>query len=54
MKTAAAAVAYLLVNAWIARAGLDELTAIVYGAELPNDLAASMAAIIAAAGGGTA
>ena len=41
-------------NAWIARADLEELPAIVYGAELPKDLAASMAAIIAAAGGGTA
>ena len=41
------------VNAWIARAGLDEVEAITYGAELPEDLAASMAAIIEAAGGGT-
>ena len=41
-------------NAWIARADLEELPAIIYGAELPKDLAASMAAIIAAAGGGTA
>lgn len=41
-------------NAWIARAGLDELPAITYGAELPKDLAASMAQIIAAAGGGAA
>ena len=41
-------------NAWIARADLEELPAIVYGAELPKDLAASMAAIIAAAGGGAA
>ena len=40
------------VNAWIARAGLDELDAITYGAELPADLAASMAEIIEAAGGG--
>lgn len=40
------------VNAWIKRAGLDELPAITYGAELPADLAASMAAIIEAAGGG--
>lgn len=39
------------VNAWIKRAGLDELLAITYGAELPADLAASMAEIIAAAGG---
>ena len=42
------------VNAWIKRAGLDELPAITYGAELPADLAASMAAIIEAAGGGEA
>lgn len=41
------------VNAWIARAGLDEVETITYGAELPEDLAASMAAIIEAAGGGT-
>lgn len=40
------------VNAWIARAGLDDLAAITYGTELPADLAASMAAIIEAAGGG--
>ena len=40
------------VNAWIARADLAELDSIKYGAELPADLAASMAAIIAAAGGG--
>ena len=39
------------VNAWIARAGLDELDAIEYGAELPADLAASMAQIIQEAGG---
>ena len=39
------------VNAWIARAGLDELAAIEYGAELPADLAASMAKIIQEAGG---
>ena len=37
--------------AWIARAGLDELAAIEYGAELPADLAASMAQIIQEAGG---
>lgn len=41
-------------NAWIARAGLDELPGILYGAELPKDLAASMAQIIAAASGGAA
>ena len=39
------------VNAWIARAGLDELAAIEYGAELPADLAASMAQIMQEAGG---
>lgn len=39
-------------NAWIARAGLDELEEISYGAELPADLAESMAAMIEAAGGG--
>lgn len=38
-------------NVWIARAALDELAGIVYGAALPEDLAASMAAIMAAAGG---
>jgi len=42
------------VNAWIKRAGLEELAAITYGAELPPDLAASMAEIIEAAGGETA
>ena len=40
------------VNAWIKRAELEELAGIVYGAELPKDLADSMAAIISAAGGG--
>lgn len=39
------------VNAWIKRATLDELDAITYGADLPADLAASMAEVIAAAGG---
>ena len=39
------------VNAWIARADLAELENITYGAELPEDLAASMAAIMNAAGG---
>lgn len=39
------------VNAWIKRATLEELPAITYGAELPADLAESMAEIIAAAGG---
>lgn len=40
------------VNAWIRRAGLEELAGIVYGAALPEDLAAGMAEIIKAAGGG--
>lgn len=40
------------VNAWIGRADLEELMGIVYGAELPEDLAASMAAVINAAGDG--
>ena len=39
------------VNAWIKRAGLEELEGIAYGAELPADLAESMAAILAMAGG---
>lgn len=38
-------------NAWIRRAGLEELAGIAYGAALPEDLAQSMAAIISAAGG---
>jgi len=38
-------------NAWIRRADLGELAGIAYGAALPEDLAASMAAIISAAGG---
>ena len=38
-------------NAWIKRAGLDEIPAIVYGADLPAGLAASMAALIEKAGG---
>lgn len=38
-------------NAWIRRAGLEELAAIAYGGSLPEDLAANMAAILAAAGG---
>ena len=42
------------VNAWIKRAGLEELQGITYGAELPADLAENMAAIIQAAGGGAA
>ena len=39
-------------NAWIRRAELEELSAITYGAALPEDLAESMEAILAAAGGG--
>ncbi len=38
-------------NAWIKRADLEELKGITYGAELPEDLTRSMAAIISAAGG---
>lgn len=38
-------------NAWIGQAGLEELAGITYGAALPADLRASMAAIMAAAGG---
>ena len=41
-------------NAWIKRATLEQLDGIAYGAELPEDLAQSMGAILAAAGGGTA
>lgn len=37
-------------NAWIQRATLKQLDGITYGAELPKDLADSMAAILAAAG----
>ena len=40
------------VNAWIMRAVLEELAGIVYGAALPEELAAGMAEIIRAAGGG--
>lgn len=39
------------VNVWIRRAGLEELAGITYGAALPEDLAASMAEIMAVAGG---
>ena len=39
------------VNAWIARAEVEELDGIVYGAELPEDLAANMAAILEAGRG---
>ena len=42
------------VNAWIMRAELDELMGIVYGAELPQDLAERMTAIISAAQTGAA
>ena len=38
-------------NAWIRRAGLEELVGVSYGADLPEDLAAGMAAILAATGG---
>ena len=41
------------VNAWIARAGLEELEGITYGAALPEDLAVHMAGVLAAAGGDT-
>ncbi len=39
-------------NAWIARADLEELGHITYGAQLPEDLAAHMAEVISKAGGG--
>ena len=42
------------VNAWIMRAELKELMDIVYGAELPQDLAERMTAIISAAQTGAA
>lgn len=38
-------------NAWIARADLDELGRISYGATLPDDLGTHMAEVIASAGG---
>lgn len=41
-------------NAWIKRATLKQLASITYGAELPKDLAESMAAILAAAAGESA
>ena len=41
------------VNAWIARAGLEELEGVTYGAALPEDLAVHMAGVLEAAGGGT-
>jgi hypothetical protein len=37
-------------NAWIRRAELDELAGIAYGAELPQDLAAGMAALLEGGG----
>ena len=40
------------VNTWIDRAELEELDGIVYGVDLPEDLAQRMAALISAAGGG--
>jgi hypothetical protein len=40
-------------NAWIKRGKLKEIAGIVYGVELPADLAESMAALMAAAGGDT-
>lgn len=40
--------------AWVRRCGtVDELSAITYGADLPQDLEDSMGAILAAAGGGS-
>lgn len=39
-------------NAWIARADLEELGRITYGGSLPEDLAVHMAGVMAAAGGG--
>ena len=39
-------------NAWIKRADLEELGRITYGGSLPEDLAAHMAGVLAAAGGG--
>lgn len=40
--------------AWVRRCGTaEEVSAITYGAELPEDLAENMAVILAAAGGGT-
>lgn len=37
-------------NAWIREAGPDELDGIQYGAELPDELAASMAALLGGSG----
>lgn len=39
-------------NAWIKRAGLEELAGVAYGGSLPEDLAVHMAGVLAAAGGG--
>lgn len=39
-------------NAWIRRAELEELAGIAYGADLPEDLAAHMAGVLAAAESG--
>lgn len=41
-------------NAWIKRATMKQLDKIIYGAELPKDLAESMAEILAAEAGETA
>jgi hypothetical protein len=41
-------------NAWVKRATMKQLNGISYGAELPKDLAESMATILAATGGVTA
>ncbi len=57
MEVANAAVAHVFyhrtycnhLNAWIARATLEELEGIGYGAELPEDLNESVSAILAAA-----
>ena len=38
-------------NAWIDRAGLEELTDIAYGDELPEDLVEHMAGVLSSAGG---
>jgi len=44
---------YNHLSAWVRRAGEAELPGITYGVDLPEDLAANMAAILAAAQGGT-
>ena len=38
-------------NAWIARADLEELGRVTYGAALPEDLDKHMAEVVSAAGG---